>query len=77
MKRFLTRGDKAKLTMTFRGREMSHMNIGKKIMGRIVSDLNEVGEVEKGPMMEGRNIMIHFMPRPSVGIKNIKEKENA
>ena len=77
MKRFLERGDKAKLTMTFRGREMSHMSIGKKIMDRIVTDLSEVGEVEKGPMMEGRNIMIHFMPRPSIGAKNIKEKENA
>ena len=63
MKRFLERGDKAKLTMTFRGREMSHMDIGKKIMNRVVSDLNEVGEVEKGPMMEGRSIMIHFMVR--------------
>jgi translation initiation factor IF-3 len=69
MKRFLARGDKAKLTMTFRGREMSHMDIGKKIMDRIVSDLNEVGEVEKGPMFEGRNIMIHFMPRPSTKAK--------
>ena len=77
IKRFLERGDKAKLTMTFRGREMSHMDIGKKIMNRVVSDLNEVGEVEKGPMMEGRSIMIHFMARPSVGVKNTKEKENA
>lgn len=76
MKRFLTRGDKAKLTMTFRGREMSHMDIGKKIMNRIISDLSEAGEVEKGPMMEGRNIMIHFMPRASSGVKNVKEKEN-
>jgi len=77
IKRFLERGDKAKLTMTFRGREMSHMDIGKKIMNRVVSDLNEVGEVEKGPMMEGRTIMIHFMARPSVGVNNTKEKENA
>lgn len=77
MKRFLTRGDKAKLTMVFRGREMSHMDIGKKIMNRVVSDLNEVGEVEKGPMMEGRNIMIYFMPRPSTSVKNVKEKDNA
>ena len=76
MKRFLARGDKTKLTMTFRGREMSHMDIGKKIMNRVVSDLNEVGEIEKGPMMEGRSIMIHFMARSSVGVKNIKEKEN-
>jgi len=69
IKRFLERGDKAKLTMTFRGREMSHMDIGKKIMNRVVADLNEVGEVEKGPMMEGRNIMIHFMARPSTNVK--------
>ncbi|MCX5687709.1 MAG: translation initiation factor IF-3 [Candidatus Omnitrophica bacterium] len=77
LKRFLERGDKAKLTMIFRGREMSHMSIGKKIMDRVISDLNEVGEVEKGPMMEGRSIMIHFMARPSIGVKNTKEKENA
>jgi len=77
LKRFLGRGDKAKLTMTFRGREMSHMDIGKKIVNRVVSDLSEVAEVEKGPMMEGRNIMIHFMPRPSTSVKNTKEKENA
>jgi len=69
LKRFLTRGDKAKLTMVFRGREMSHMSIGKKVMDRVVADLNEVGEVEKGPMMEGRAIMIHFMPRPVVKAK--------
>ena len=77
MKRFLARGNKAKLTMVFRGREMSHMNIGKKIMDRVIADLSEAGEVEKGPMMEGRSIMIYFMPRPSAGVKNVKEKENA
>jgi len=77
LKRFLGRGDKAKLTMTFRGREMSHVDIGKKVMNRIITDLKDVGEVEKGPMMEGRSIMIHFMPRPSAGAKNIKETQNA
>ena len=69
LKRFLARGDKAKLTMIFRGREMSHLDIGKKVMNRMIADLNEVGEVEKGPMMEGRAIMIHFMARPSAGVK--------
>ncbi|MFA5389036.1 MAG: translation initiation factor IF-3 [Candidatus Omnitrophota bacterium] len=77
MKEFLTRGDKAKLTMTFRGREMSHLNIGKKIVDRVIADLSEAGEIEKGPMMDGRNIMVHFMPRQSAAVKNIKEKENA
>ena len=62
LKRFLARGDKAKLTMTFRGREMSHMDIGKKVMDRVISDLVGVGEIEKGPTREGRNIIINFMP---------------
>jgi translation initiation factor IF-3 len=69
LKRFLARGDKAKLTMIFRGREMSYLDIGKKIMNRMVADLNEVGEVEKGPMMDGRAIMIYFMARPSAKAK--------
>ena len=63
LRRFLTRGDKAKLTMTFRGREMSHMDIGRKVLDRVVSDLVEVGEMEKGPAREGRNIIINFIPR--------------
>ena len=63
LKRFLTRGDKAQLTMVFRGREMSHMEIGKKILERAVTDLIEVGEVEHGPKREGRSIIVNFMPR--------------
>ena len=63
LKRFLTRGDKAKLTMTFRGREMSHMDIGRKVLDRMVSDLNEAGEIEKGPTRDGRNIIVYFIPR--------------
>jgi translation initiation factor IF-3 len=46
-------------------------------MDRTITDLSDVGEVEKGPMMEGRSIMIHFMPRQSTGAKTTKEKENA
>ncbi len=63
LKRFLARGDKAKLTMTFRGREMSHMDIGRKVLDRVVSDLTEVGELEKAPAREGRNIIVNFVPR--------------
>lgn len=64
LKRFLTRGDRAKLTLTFRGREMSHMDLGKKVVDRIIADLNEVGELEKGPTLDGRNIIVNFIPRP-------------
>ena len=63
LKRFLSRGDKAQLTMVFRGREMSHMDIGKKVLDRAVSDLLEVGEVEMGPKKEGRNIIVNFAPK--------------
>ncbi|MFC1667123.1 translation initiation factor IF-3 [Candidatus Omnitrophota bacterium] len=63
LKRFLTRGDKAKVTMTFRGREMSHIEIGKKRLDRMVSEVLDVGEVERGPVREGRTIIINFIPR--------------
>jgi len=69
LKRFLTRGDKAKVTMMFRGREMSHMDIGRKVLDRVVSDLKDSGEVEKGPILEGRSIIINFMPRPGINVK--------
>lgn len=62
LRRFLKRGDRARLTMTFRGREMSHMDIGKKVLDRAVSDLTDVGELEKAPMREGRNLIVNFIP---------------
>ena len=65
LKRFLARGDRAKLTMVFRGREMSHVEIGRKVIDRVVSDLVDIGEVEKGPTRDGRNIMVFFVPRTS------------
>ena len=68
LKRFLSRGDRAKLTMVFRGRQMSHMEIGRKILNRMVSDLVEVGEVESGPTREGRSIIVNFIPRSKVKV---------
>jgi len=69
LKKFLTRGDKAQVTMVFRGREMSHMDLGKKILDRVVLDLLEVGEVESSPKREGRSIMVHFLPKTEVKTK--------
>jgi len=63
LKRFLERGDKAQITMVFRGREMKHIDIGRKVLDRVVSDLLEVGEVENGPKREGRNIIVNFVPK--------------
>lgn len=69
LKKFLERGDKAKMTMVFRGREMAHMDIGRKVLDRAVADLADVGEVEKGPTREGRSIQVYFIPRSKSTVK--------
>ena len=61
--RFLTEGDKAKVTMRYRGREMAHTEIGRKILDRLVIDLAEYGTVEQGASMEGRQITVVIAPK--------------
>ena len=61
--RFLTEGDKAKVTMRFRGREMAHTEIGRKILDRVVVDLADYGTVEQGASMEGRQITLVIAPK--------------
>ena len=51
---FLKRGDKVKVTMMFRGREMAHIDLGRKVLDRLASDISAVGEVEQSPRLEGR-----------------------
>jgi translation initiation factor IF-3 len=51
---FLKRGDKVKITMMFRGREMAHVDIGRKVFDRLAADISAVGEIEEAPRMEGR-----------------------
>ncbi len=70
LRRFLTRGDRAKVTMVFRGREMAHMDIGRKVLDRVMSDLSDVGEIEKPPAREGRSIIVNFIPRVTSSAKN-------
>ena len=53
---FLKRGDKVKVTMMFRGREMTHQDIGRKILDRLASDISAIGEIEEAPRLEGRII---------------------
>jgi len=56
--RFLSDGDKAKVTLRFRGREMAHTEVGRKLLDRLVADLAEVGIVEQHPSMEGRQMVM-------------------
>lgn len=60
--RFLEVGDKAKVTVRFRGREMAHQELGLQLMERIEADLAEYGNVEQRPNMEGRQMIMVIAP---------------
>ena len=61
--RFLTEGDKAKVTMRYRGREMAHQEIGRRLLTRVQTDLAEHAVVEQNPLMEGRQMVMVFSPK--------------
>ena len=61
--RFLTEGDKAKVTLRFRGREMVHQDIGRKLLERVQQDLAQCGMVEQQPLMEGKQMVMMFAPK--------------
>ena len=63
LKRFLENGDKAKVTLRFRGREMAHQELGMEMLKRIEDDLSELGAVEQFPKMEGRQLTMVIAPR--------------
>jgi translation initiation factor IF-3 len=60
--RFLEDGDKAKVSLRFRGREMAHQHLGMELVTRIKEDLSEFGVVEQEPKMEGRQIVMVLAP---------------
>ena len=61
--RFLEHGDKAKVTLRYRGREMAHQEIGLELLKRIEKDLEELGAVEQFPKMEGRQLTMVIAPK--------------
>lgn len=61
--RFLSDGDKAKVTLRFRGRELAHQELGRDLLQRIQTDLDEFGTVEQFPKMEGRQMVMVFAPK--------------
>ncbi len=60
--KFLEKGDKVKVTLRFRGREMAHQNIGRGLLERIADDVKELGKVENMPKMEGRQMVMMIGP---------------
>ena len=61
--RFLTEGDKAKVTLRFRGREMVHQDIGRRLLDRVSQDLAAHSVVEQNPLMEGKQMVMVFAPK--------------
>lgn len=61
--RFLGEGDKAKVTLRYRGREMAHQEFGVRLLERVRTDLDEVGTVEQFPRMEGRQMIMIIAPK--------------
>jgi translation initiation factor IF-3 len=61
--RFLEEGDKAKVTIRFRGREMAHQEFGMRMLERVKEDLAELGQVEQMPKLEGRQMVMVVAPK--------------
>lgn len=61
--RFLTAGHMVKVTVMFRGREMVHTEMGRRILDRLIVDLEELARVEREPKLEGRNMSMIFAPK--------------
>ena len=61
--RFLSEGDKAKVTLRFRGRELAHQDIGRRLLARIAEDLSAHSTVEQNPLMEGKQMVMVFGPK--------------
>ncbi len=62
--KFLEKGDKVKVTLRFRGREMAHQDLGRQLLERVAEDVKEIGRVESMPKMEGRQMIMMVGPLP-------------
>jgi translation initiation factor IF-3 len=63
VRRFLEEGDKVKVTMMFRGRQMSHPKLGLDVLERVVADVEDIGKIESQPVREGRTMIMVLAPR--------------
>ena len=61
-KKFLTKKDKVKFTVRFKGREMQHVDLGKELMNRIINDTKDVGKIETSPKFEGKQMIMVIQP---------------
>ncbi|WP_373048524.1 translation initiation factor IF-3 [Vulgatibacter sp.] len=73
VRRFLEEGNKARVTIMFRGREITHKEIGQKILQEVANDVKEVGIIEQAPRQEGRQMFMILAPNPKY-LAQLREK---
>ena len=75
VERFLRHGDKVKVTIMFRGREVQHPDLGEKLLVRLADDLQELGRIESQPNLDGRNMVMVLAPRKDIASKDEARNE--
>lgn len=70
--KFMTAGDRVKVSIRFRGRELAHTSLGFGVMERFAQACSEIGNVEKQPKMEGRSMVMFMSPKPAKPVKPVK-----
>ncbi len=63
VQKFLSAGDKVKITLRFRGREMAHVDLGSQLLSRVREDIEETAKIEAEPKMEGRQMVMVIAPK--------------
>jgi translation initiation factor IF-3 len=76
VREFLAEANKARITVMFRGREMSHRELGQKVLQRIIEDLRDVAVIESAPRMEGRQMFMILAPNPKM-LQSQRDKAKA
>ncbi len=76
VERFLNQRAKVKVTIMFRGRETSHPERGRDLLMRLAEDVQEIGQIESQPILDGRNMVMVLAPSKNAGVKRDAENEN-
>src|SRR5438128_427785 len=76
VERFLNQRAKVKVTIMFRGRETSHPERGRDLLMRLAEDVQEIGQIESQPLLDGRNMVMVLAPTKNAGVKRDAEDEN-
>jgi translation initiation factor IF-3 len=73
LRQFLEAGEKVKVTIMFRGREMVHQEIGRKILERVADDAKQFAVIERQPLLEGKNLFMILAPSRASAVSGVKE----